>query len=352
MCPIRTNDQKPAAPLRNTVNENFSGQGPAGFADRRESSRAQRRQIDRVQSATRPAGDSVIQLMTDHEIEEIFEESNFFVAVESTDLAPEVKGTITERTTAWEDLGKNVYHREWRNAYLKKMIAIKLGDLYQESSDPQGTFDHIAGDVEYWKAYLPELFAAGENRFKPDTQKIKGQYKKLDEVSGIPPINQRIFVQVAMGQGSAGDLKRFIFHSGGFSTCSAIALYNGHDNTGGLFHYAAQNESQAAKLMEMHDDIRPTYVGMAVNTPEDLVAIQKLFSPLKVDQVQSGSDSHSLFLTNTGQLAFTTGSVDSETAYLNLTGMTELPGGLGNEFPLKMYHEPQAYGEGFEVLPP
>jgi hypothetical protein len=103
--------------------------------------------------------------------------------------------------------------------------------------------------------------------------------------------------------------------------------------------------------MEMYDQIQPTYIGMAVNTTEDLGVVQELFPETVIDQVKRGSSNYSLYLGKYGELVFSKYPPESHNTYLNLTGVSTLPEGISGEIPLTMYHEPKAYSDIFEVMP-
>jgi hypothetical protein len=349
---MKTSSTKETLPARRPVSYAGPLHAPSPLQAAIDSSRSVSEQgshLERIfgeraqQPAARPGG--VIQMITEEEFDDTFSESNMIFMSSGLEVSEEVKNTILEQTNVWESQGKNDYEKGWRREHARKSIYNHL--FHKRKTQAK----EICLDVAYWKSVLSGVFQNGEELLHPDISLVTDQYKKLKDVKGVAPIKHRIFVEVTMGQGASGDLKKFIFHSAQFSSCSPIAMYNEEDNTGGLFHYAAQNKDQQAKLLEMYEKIRPEYIAMAPNTATDFEQVQKLFQKTDVQKVKAGSTSHSLLLTDNGELAFVMGSVDKYAAYLNLTGMTQLPEPVAKETPLTMYHEPKAYEESFEVFP-
>lgn len=295
-----------------------------------------------------PESRGVIQRMRVDEIGKTFDDSDLWYYSNGLQPSAQVLKAISQLTTAWESMSKNSYHRVWRKKYIKAQISRTLA-FY--SGDDGAKAARVCQDVNYWKARLLVLFENGEDLFKPDVNKIVNQYSTLNQTTGIPPISKRILVEVTMGQGATGDLKKFIFHSDQFSSCSAVAMYNEESRVGGLFHYAANNQTQHQKLAEMAEEIEPTTIGMYVHTENDYDAIRDLFAPFEVERAEAISGHYFLYLTGKGKLVFGPQDPGEPAEFLNLTGMTNLPDEIVGQIPLSMYHEQGAYGAGFEVLP-
>lgn len=296
----------------------------------------------------RPQDNQAAQLLSEEAVIKLFETNDTFLRAYNDDKwepSNKVRQKIATMTSEWESRGKNDTHRDWRKKYVERAVSEILGTLEEEVQS------QLLNNAGYWETELEKAFKDAETLFRPDSEKIKKQHAILSnpESDESKSFKKRIMVEVTMGQGVDGDLRKFNFFSSKFSSCSAVAMYNSSTHIGGLFHYAAKNTYQHQELKRMHDKIAPTLILMAVNTKEDFAAVRELLGN-GVAKIAGGSDSHSLFLNPDGQAELVKGKLD-HSASLNLTGMESMPEEIGKATSLTMYYEPKAYAEIFESMP-
>jgi hypothetical protein len=293
------------------------------------------------------SGNGAAQRLSDTKVRRLFSDNETMLEMTAGGAvpSPEVVELIARRTTEWEALGRNLRHKTWRAERCASWIHRFLG---RYGAGQPG--DWVLWDLAQWNGYLDRVFASLEALCRPDAERIVGRFREL-EAGGA---GERIRVDVAMGQGARGDLSRFNFYSGSFSSCTPVAMYNDATRMGGLFHYAAGNRRQDGELRSMYDAVAPTWVTMPrrrggdVDNRADCESVNALLDGNVASPLLNG-DGFTFGLNADGVPWLRVGDVEG--VRLNLTGLVRVPDEIAGPTSLAMHHVREAYDDAFETLP-
>jgi len=115
----------------------------------------------------------------------------------------------------------------------------------------------------------------------------------------MPPLDDRIYIKIYMGQGVTAPMENVIMMSGdSFQTCSSVVMYNHGTRRGGYYHYPAGVLTRAdgdpdfvrsrTTLQAMQQNVQPTEIH--VLTPKTLELRSAFTVGIDIDELEEDDD--------------------------------------------------------------